>query len=119
MDPKSDVIFPGAIVKGESITTGEYIPIITDRSPINISVSLQNISGNPSRTVENPSLSSVRTAINEIMWSDVTGATPANILFTIVILSPISQKISKNFRMKSQKVYQFFQCQEASRCVRF
>lgn len=83
MDPTTDVIFPGAMIKGGSITTGEYIPIIADRTPINISVSLQNINGNPSRTVENPSLSSVRTAINEILQSDVTGATPANISFTV------------------------------------
>ena len=83
MDPTTDIMFPGAMIKGESITTGEYIPIIADRTPINISISLENINGNPSRTIDNPSLSSVRTAINDILQADVTGATPANISFTI------------------------------------
>jgi thiol-activated cytolysin len=83
MDPTTDVIFPGAMINGESIPTGEYIPIIADRSPINISVSLQNVSGSPYRTVENPSLSSVRAAIHDIFKTDVNGKTPAQISFTM------------------------------------
>lgn len=83
MDPTTDVIYPGAIIKGESIPTGEYIPIIADRKPMTISVSLQNIVGSPSRTVEEPKLSTVREALNDILSSDVTGATPAKISFEI------------------------------------
>jgi thiol-activated cytolysin len=83
MDPTTDVIYPGAIIKGESIPTGEYIPIVADRKPMTISVSLQNIAGSPSRTVEEPKLSSVRDALNDILSADVTGATPAKISFEI------------------------------------
>ena len=83
MDPTTDVIYPGAIIKGESIPTGEYIPIISDRKPMTISVSLQNIGGSPSRTVEEPKLSTVREALNDILSADVTGATPARLSFEI------------------------------------
>lgn len=83
MDPTSDVIYPGAIIKGESIPTGEYIPILADRKPMTISVSLQNIAGSPSRTIEQPKLSTVREAINDILSADVTGATPAKVSFEI------------------------------------
>jgi thiol-activated cytolysin len=83
MDPTTDVIFPGAMINGESIPSGEYIPIIADRAPINISVSLQNIVGSPFRTIENPNLSSVRAAIHDIFNADVNGATPAQISFTM------------------------------------
>ena len=66
MDPITDVIYPGAIIKGEIIPTGEYIPIIADRKPVTISVSLQEIAGSPS-TVDEPKLSTVREALNNIL----------------------------------------------------
>jgi thiol-activated cytolysin len=83
MEPATDVIYPGAIIKGESIPTGEYIPIVADRKPMTISVSLQNITGSPSRNIEEPKLSTVREALNDILSADVTGATPAKVNFTI------------------------------------
>lgn len=83
MDPTTDVIYPGAIIKGESIPTGEYIPVVADRKPMTISVSLQNIAGSPSRTIEEPKLSTVREALNDILSADVTGATPAKVSFEI------------------------------------
>lgn len=83
LDPTSDVIYPGALIKGETITTGEYIPIVADRAPITISISLENIGGSPKAIVENPSLSQVRSAIVSILNSNVTGNTPAKISFEI------------------------------------
>lgn len=83
MDPTTDIIYPGALLKGESIITGEYIPIIAKRKPLTISVSLQNISGSPGRTVDDPKLSTVREAINDILSNEVTGATPAKVSFEI------------------------------------
>lgn len=47
MDPTTDVIYPGAMLLGASIPTGEYIPIIAERAPITLSISLQNLSGSP------------------------------------------------------------------------
>lgn len=81
LDPTTDVIYPGAILKGESIETGEYIPVIADRAPMTISVSLENLSGDVSRTIAEPKLSTVRQAIREILNQGTTGATPAHMTF--------------------------------------
>jgi thiol-activated cytolysin len=75
------VIYPGALIMGETVATGEYIPIVADRAPFTLSISLENIGGSPKATVQNPSLSNVRAAINQILKSNVTGATPAKISF--------------------------------------
>ncbi len=83
LDPASDVIYPGAVIVGESIATGEYIPIVAARKPLSLSVSLQNIEGSPKATIEDPSLSNVRVAINEILSSNVTGGTPAKVSFEV------------------------------------
>jgi thiol-activated cytolysin len=83
LDPTSSVIYPGALIKGESIATGEYIPIVANRKPISISVSLQNITGSPSRTVEDPKLSTIREAINDILSAEVTGATASKLSFEV------------------------------------
>ena len=83
LDPASDVIYPGAVIVGESIATGEYVPIVAERKPLSISVSLQNIEGSPKATVDDPSLSNVRVAINEILSSNVTGGTPAKVSFEV------------------------------------
>ena len=52
LDPSSDVIYPGAMLKGESIPTGEYIGINGGRAPITLSISLENLVGNPSVNIE-------------------------------------------------------------------
>ncbi|MFS4415188.1 thiol-activated cytolysin family protein [Maribacter sp. 2307ULW6-5] len=83
LDPSTDVIFPGALLKGESIPTGEYVPITADRAPITLSASLTNISGSPVITVQDPKLSTVREEIKTILDQEVTGATPARINFEI------------------------------------
>lgn len=83
LDPTSDVIFPGAMLEGNSIPTGEYIPINVDRAPITLSISLQNLSGSPIIEIENPKLSTVRAGIKSILDQDVLSATPAKINFEI------------------------------------
>jgi len=81
LDPTTDVIYPGALLKGESIPTGEYIAINAERAPITVSTSFSNITGSPSVTIENPNkLSTVRAGINELLAREVTGATPANLV---------------------------------------
>jgi thiol-activated cytolysin len=105
MDPTTDVIYPGALLKGESIITGEYIPIIAKRKPLTISVSLQNISGSPSRNVEDPKLSTIRESINDILSSELTGATPARISFEIQEVHSAEQlKLAVQGNYKSSKV---------------
>ena len=83
LDPTTDVIYPGAMLKGESIPTGEYIGINGGRAPITLSVSLQNINGTSSVEIDNPNLATVREGINSILQQGVSGATPARLNFTI------------------------------------
>lgn len=81
LDPTTDVIYPGAMLKGASIPTGEYARINADRAPITMSISLSNITGSPSVTIDNPNnLSEVRQGINELLNREVTGATPAQLV---------------------------------------
>ncbi|MCO6490438.1 MAG: thiol-activated cytolysin family protein [Phaeodactylibacter sp.] len=83
LDPTTDVIYPGAMLLGASIPTGEYIPIIADRAPITLSISLQNLSGSPVVEIENPKLSTVRSGIKSILDQEVASATPAKLNFEI------------------------------------
>ncbi len=84
LDPTTDVIFPGAILKGETIPTGEYVPIVANRAPITLSASLTNISGSPVVEVTDPKLSTVRESIKTgILDQEVTGSTAAKVNFSI------------------------------------
>ncbi len=81
MDPQTDVIYPGALIKGETILDGRYIPIAVGRKPITISTSLQG-SENVSTTVEDPKLSTVREAVNSLMNQEYD-VPPANVGFEV------------------------------------
>ena len=83
LDPANGVIYPGAMLKGESIPTGEYIGINGGRAPITLSISLENINGTASVEVGDPDLDGVRNAVNSLLAQGVSGATPANLNFTI------------------------------------
>lgn len=107
LDPSTDVIFPGAILKGESIPTGEYIPIVADRAPITLSASLTNISGSPVVEVIDPKLSTVREEVKSILDQEVTGATPARINFEISEVytkEQLNLAIGANYRSAAAKV---------------
>ncbi|MEW5799899.1 MAG: thiol-activated cytolysin family protein [Bacteroidota bacterium] len=83
LDPQSDVIFPGGLIQGNTINDGRYVPIVASRKPITISASLQGVQGSVSRTVQDPKLSTVRDALNEILNQQVTGEQPAITAFTV------------------------------------
>jgi thiol-activated cytolysin len=83
LNPTTDVIWPGAIIDGATIETGEYTPIIAKRAPLTFSISLINIAGKKSKTVQNPMLSTMREAIAEILDQEVTGGTAAQVTFVI------------------------------------
>ncbi len=107
LDPTTDVIYPGALLKGESIPTGEYIPITSDRAPITLSASLTNISGSPVVDIEDPKLSTVREGIKTILDQEVTGATPARVSFEITQVyteQQLNVAIGANYRSAGQKV---------------
>jgi thiol-activated cytolysin len=81
LNPQTDVIYPGALVKGESILDGTYTLIPAKRKPITISTSLTG--GNiTSVVVEDPKLSNVREAVNTLM-KQTYDVPYANMGFTI------------------------------------
>jgi thiol-activated cytolysin len=75
LNPQTDVIYPGALIKGESILDGSYIPISADRKPITISTSLQGAEI-VSVKVDDPKLSNVREAVNGLMNQGMTSLRP-------------------------------------------
>lgn len=81
LNPQTDVIYPGALIKGESILDGSYIPINAVRKPITISTSLQG-GDSVSVVVNDPKLSTLREAINSLMKQDYD-VPPANLGFTM------------------------------------
>ncbi len=83
LSPLSQKFYPGALIKGESISTGEYIPIVADRKPITISISLNNIEGSAFREVQNPNVATVRDAVNELINSKLTGKSQAHLSYSI------------------------------------
>lgn len=74
LDPLSDFIWPGALVIGSSITTGEYKPVLTNqkRSPIKVSISNIGQNGFSYKEVADPELANVREAINDFHTSGGT-----------------------------------------------
>ncbi len=83
LDPTSDVIYPGAMLLGNSIPTGEYTPITYERNPVTISISLPTTNQtSPVTEVVNPKLSTTRTAVNELLDGMEVGATPAYMQLT-------------------------------------
>ena len=74
---------PGGLLKIESISDGSYIPLVGDRTPATFSISLTGINGSPKFTVEDFSLSNLRSAVNDLLNQEITGNTPAYISFEI------------------------------------
>jgi thiol-activated cytolysin len=79
----SEVLYPGAIITADSALTGLFTQISLPRRPMTISVSLENIDGDKSAEVKDPSLSSFREALSSILESQITGSTPANLFSEI------------------------------------
>ncbi|GET46159.1 thiol-activated cytolysin family protein [Capnocytophaga felis] len=77
-----EIFYPGALVKARTVIDGSYLPIAAPRKPITLSVSLQGKEGtNPSVTIDNPKLSTVRTAISGLLEKEFQ-LPPANISYT-------------------------------------
>lgn len=75
----SESMWPGAILRGDSVYSGLFTQLVFDRAPIAFSVSLESLAGGKSAVMNEPSLSSFRDALTGVLDSEVTGATPANI----------------------------------------
>jgi thiol-activated cytolysin len=75
----SESLWPGALLRGDSVMTGQLQQAVFDRAPATVSISLENLEGSKSATIEDPSLSTFREQMAGILDTEVTGATPANI----------------------------------------
>lgn len=75
----SDALYPGALVSADSVLTGLFTQVVMPRAPAKISVSLENLEGAKSAEIAEPSLSSYREALAQILDSTITGSTPANL----------------------------------------
>jgi len=82
-DPRSDVFYLRAILDGNSLNSGAYALISAQQAPFRASISLENVAGTPSFTVDNPSLSSVREAVAEMLRNLDAAGTPAQMNLTI------------------------------------
>jgi thiol-activated cytolysin len=75
----SEAMWPGALVAGDAVYTGHFTPLALPRAPMRFSVSLENLAGAKSATMDAPSLSSFRDQLTGILDAEITGATPANL----------------------------------------
>ncbi|GMN08940.1 hypothetical protein MTsPCn9_06040 [Croceitalea sp. MTPC9] len=107
LDPTTDVIYPGALLKGETIPTGAYERISGERAPITISASLQNIA-KVKVDIENPDkLSNVRQGIADLLNQEVNGSTAAAINLEIQEVHSaqhLEASVGVNYRGVGKKV---------------
>ena len=75
-----DVLWPGSMLRGDSVHSGRLTPLVVERAPLTFSVSLESLGGGGhSATLPSPSLSSYRDAIGKLLAQQVSGSTPARI----------------------------------------
>ncbi len=86
-----DVLWPGSIVRGDSVASGQLAPLVLPRAPLTFSVSLENLNGSRSATLPTPSLSTYRDAIGGILAQGVDGATPARVYAEVEEISSADQ----------------------------
>jgi hypothetical protein len=70
------VLYPGAIIEGKDVYDFVYSPVITSRTPITLSLSLEGVTTTGSalkKTVDDPSvLSNVRQGVNDLLKGAIT-----------------------------------------------
>ena len=80
-DPNSNVIWPGSLLQGNSITQATPNPIVVERAGGTVSINVINGSNNPAYTVDEVSKSEMTIAQNQIIQSN-NGVVPANFTYT-------------------------------------
>ncbi|WP_343744335.1 thiol-activated cytolysin family protein [Chitinophaga sp.] len=105
LNPLSDIIYIGSLIKSESINTGAYTPITNvTRKPVTLSVSLQGVQGTVAKTIM-PSLSNQRTALNEILNQKITGDQPSEISMEVnQVYSEDQMKLSIGTKFEYSKI---------------
>ena len=79
----SEALWPGALIAGDAVYSGHFTQVTLPRAPLRFSVSLENLAGEKSATMDAPSLSSFRDQLAGILEKEITGATPANLFSEI------------------------------------
>lgn len=75
-----DVLWPGAMLRGDSVVSSRLTPLGFARAPLKFSVSLESLGrGKRSATLAEPSLSSYRDEIAQILGQELSGSIPARI----------------------------------------
>jgi thiol-activated cytolysin len=100
LDPTTDVIAPGMILDGSSITSGSYRPLGGDRAPLKISHSTNG----ESAIIQNPTLSEIRAGIATL---NNEGVNPANMIYKETFVSSREQlllDVGGNFKGFGAKV---------------
>jgi len=80
-DPNANVVWPGSLIQGNSITQATPNPIVVERAGGTVSINVINGSSNPAYTVPTVTKSSISTAQNQII-QDNNGVVPANFNYT-------------------------------------
>lgn len=80
LNPTTEVFYPVSFLDGASVLDGSYRPIIVDKDTVVLSVSIPKLTENSQAiAVANPSLSSVRNAVTELLREVVPNGTPAQV----------------------------------------
>lgn len=80
----SDQLWPGALLRGDAVFSGLFTPIALERAPMTFSASLAGVvAGSLSAELEQPSQSSFREAMKDILNQELIGNTPANVFSEI------------------------------------
>lgn len=87
----SEALWPGALIAGRSLDTGDLVPVPFARAPLSFSVSLGNLQGQRSTTLTDPKLSTYRDALGEILSAELEGATAANLYSEIEAIHSAEQ----------------------------
>lgn len=88
-----DVLYPGALLNGQSVNDGSYTLCNLARAPMTLTVNLQSLSGNIFKTIEKPSYSSIQSSIHEILSQEIVGDAGAEMNWSI-------EKISNEAHLK-------------------
>lgn len=106
MGVNSDILYPGALV---DTSNDSYRPIAIKRAPITLSTNLESVLERDapiSTTIDNPSLSSVRQGIRQIVSNNITSTTnlPANLSYSIKeITNETEFKLNVGFGLQIKK----------------
>lgn len=74
LDSYQRLIYPGSLIKGNSVPNLNFDPVVgVEKLPITVSVSIPAVNGTVTKVIENPNLSTSRTALNEILSQNING----------------------------------------------